>query len=287
MNSKQLTADVYDAPTLVLGGTGKTGSRLARTLTQMNVPVRVGSRAAGVSFDWSDQTTWGPAIDGVRAIYISYYPDIAFPGSSHAIRDFTSLAVEHGVRRLVLLSGRGAEEAQACEKILADSGADWTVLRCSWFNQNFSEGYLLDPVRYGEVALPASDIGEPFVDADDIADVAAAVLTQDGHLGQTYELTGPRLLNFAEAVATIAEAIGRDVRFVQISQEQYTANLIAVQLPAEVAGHVSYLFATELDGRNASVHDGVESVLGRPPRDFADYVRTAAATGVWAAPTQS
>jgi uncharacterized protein YbjT (DUF2867 family) len=281
MNVEQMNADVFQAPTLVLGGTGKTGSRLARTLTRMGVPVRIGSRSAGVPFDWTDPTTWGPAIDGVRAVYVSYFPDIAMAGATDAIQDFTALAVQRGVRHLVLLSGRGEEQAQACEKIVADSGTGWTVLRCSWFNQNFNEGYLLGPVLAGEVALPAADVGEPFIDVDDIADVAAAVLTQDGHLGQVYELTGPRLLSYAAAVATIAEATGRDIRFVRVTPEQNATNLIAAQVPTDVAEFMNYLFATVLDGRNASVCDGVERVLGRPPRDFADYARDTAATGVW------
>ena len=181
----------------------------------------------------------------------------------------------------MLLSGRGEEEAQASEKRLTESGADWTILRSSWFNQNFSEGYLLDPILGGELALPAGDVGEPFTDADDIAEVATAVLTQDGHVGQVYELTGPRLLTFADAVATIADATGRDIRYTRISPEDFAAGLRAEHVPADIVDLLVYLFTTVLDGRNASLGDGVERVLGRPARDFADYARDTAATGVW------
>lgn len=270
-----------EKPTLVLGGTGKTGRRIVERLTRQDRPVRVGSRSAGLPFDWEDAGTWEPALQGVGAVYVSYFPDLAAPGAPEAVAAFSDVAVAAGVRRLVLLSGRGEEEAQASEERLIDSGADWTVLRASWFNQNFDENYLLDPIVAGELALPAGDIGEPFTDADDIADVAATVLTQDGHVGQVYELTGPRLLTFDEAVAIIADATGRDIRFARIAPEDFAAGLTADGVPGEIVELLLYLFTTVLDGRNASLGDGVERVLGRPARDFADYAKAAAATGVW------
>ena len=274
--------DTHDQlPTLVLGGTGKTGRRVVERLTRRHLPVRVGSRSAGVPFDWEDSATWGPSLDGVGAVYVSYFPDLAARGAPEALGAFADLAVASGVRRLVLLSGRGEEEAQASEKAVADSGADWTVLRASWFAQNFSEGYLLDPLLGGDVALPAGAVGEPFTDADDIAEVAAAVLTEDGHIGEVYELTGPRLLTFAEAVGTIADAAGRPIHYTEIPAEDFAAGLAAEQVPADIVELLMYLFTTVLDGRNASVGDGVERVLGRPAKDFADYARDAAATGIW------
>jgi uncharacterized protein YbjT (DUF2867 family) len=266
---------------LVLGGTGKTGRRVVQRLTGSDLPVRIGSRSGGVPFDWADPTTWPAALHGVRAVYISYYPDLAAPGAAEAIGAFTELAVASGARRLVLLSGRGEDEAVACEKVLAGSGADWTVLRAAWFDQNFSESYLLDPVLGGEVVLPAGEVGEPFVDADDIAEVAAAVLTQDGHTGRTYELTGPRLLTFAEAVGAIAEASGRDISFVSVPAGDYAAALTAEGVPDDVTSLLTYLFTTVLDGRNAHLGDGVAQVLGRQARDFTDYARHTAASGVW------
>ncbi|HMG42908.1 MAG TPA: NAD(P)H-binding protein [Acidimicrobiales bacterium] len=268
-------------PTLVLGGTGKTGRRVVERLTRRHLPVRVGSRSAGVPFDWEDSATWGPSLDGVGAVYVSYFPDLAARGAPEVVGAFAEVAVARGVKRLVLLSGRGEEEAQASEKAVADSGADWTVLRASWFAQNFSEGYLLDPLLGGDVALPAGAVGEPFTDADDIAEVAAAVLTEDGHIGQDYELTGPRLLTFAEAVGTIADAAGRPITYTEIPAEDFAAGLAAEQVPADIVELLMYLFTTVLDGRNASVGDGVERVLGRPAKDFADYARDAAATGIW------
>ncbi len=115
----------------------------------------------------------------------------------------------------MLLSGRGEEEAQRCERIVLDTNPAWTIVRASWFNQNFSEGFFVDPLRDGVLALPAGDVGEPFIDAEDIADVAVAALTEAGHEGQIYEVTGPRLMTFAEAVDEIARAAGRELRYTQ------------------------------------------------------------------------
>lgn len=196
---------MVNGTTLVLGGSGKTGRRVVERLRARNLPVRVGTRDAAPSFDWNAQATWPGALADIHAVYITYYPDLAAPGASDAIRAFTTLAVKSGVQRLVLLSGRGEPEAQLCEEIVRHSGvAEWTVVRASWFSQNFSENYLRDAVLAGEVALPVGNVGEPFVDANDIADVAVAALTEDGHVGQVYEVTGPRLWTFAGAVAEIA-----------------------------------------------------------------------------------
>jgi uncharacterized protein YbjT (DUF2867 family) len=271
----------YEDLTLVLGGTGKTGRRVVHRLTGRGARVRIGSRSGGVPFDWEDRTTWGPALDGVRAAYVSYYPDLAAPGAPEAVGAFAERAVAAGARRLVLLSGRGEESAEVAEQALAASGADWTVLRASWFAQNFSENYLLDPVLAGEVVLPAGEVGEPFVDADDIAAVAAAVLTEDGHTGCTYELTGPRLLTFAEAVAAIADATGRDIRYAAVPADDYAAALTADGVPDDVTDLLTYLFTTVLDGRNAQVSDDIQRILGRPARDFTTYANDTAATGVW------
>ncbi|MDL4812927.1 NAD(P)H-binding protein [Actinomadura opuntiae] len=267
--------------TLVLGGTGKTGRRVVERLEALDVPVRMGSRSADPGFDWTDETTWAPVLRDVEAVYLSYYPDLAAPGAPEAIGAFTAAAAAAGVRRVVLLSGRGEEEARACERVVRDSGLEWTVVRAAWFAQNFSEDYLLDPVRAGEVVLPAGDVPEPFADADDIADVAVAALTRDGHAGETYEVTGPRALTFAEAVAEIGRAAGRDIAYVQIGADDYAAALQEHGLPDEVIGLLTYLFTTVLDGRNAEPADGVRRALGREARDFSAYARETAATGIW------
>ncbi|WP_433234038.1 NAD(P)H-binding protein [Actinomadura nitritigenes] len=266
---------------LVLGGTGKTGRRVVERLESRDVPVRMGSRSAVPGFDWTDGTTWAPVLRDVESVYLSYYPDLAAPGAPEAIGAFTAAAAAAGVRRVVLLSGRGEEEARACERVVRDCGLEWTIVRAAWFAQNFSEDYLLDPVRAGEVVLPAGDVPEPFADADDIADVAVAALTRAGHAGEVYEVTGPRALTFADAVAEIGRAAGREIAYVRVGADDYAAALKEHGLPGEVAGLLTYLFTTVLDGRNAEPADGVRRALGREARDFADYARETAATGIW------
>lgn len=270
-----------DNKILVLGATGKTGRRIVQRLAARNIPVRLGSRSAEISFDWEDETTWQAAVQGVRAVYIAYQPDLAIPGAVERVQKLVDLAVNAGVERLVLLSGRGEEEAERCEQVVQASGVEWTVVRCSFFAQNFSEGIFLNDVMSGEVALPVGDVREPFVDVDDIADVATAALTEDGHAGQLYELTGPDLLSFAEAVQIIGEATGREVRFVQVPLAAYVEGMEAAGLPDGVIWLVNYLFTTVMDGRNAHLTDGVQRALGREPRSFATYAANAAAASVW------
>lgn len=266
---------------LVIGGTGKTGRRVAEQLIGKGISVRIGSRSATPRFDWEDQSTWVPALENVKAVYVTYAPDLAVPAAPPAIRAFSELAVKSGVQHLVLLSGRGEEEAQRCERIVQNAGVDWTILRASWFNQNFSEGAFHELVLSGEVVLPAQPVGEPFVDVDDIADVAVAALTEEGHAGQLYELTGPRLMTFTDAVKEIAQASGSDIRYQQIPAEVFTTALMEQGVPADEIEMLDYLFTTVLDGRNEYLTDGVERALGRPPRDFRDYARATAASGAW------
>ena len=265
--------------TLVLGANGKTGRRVADRLTARGVPVRRGTRSGTPPFDWENPATWAPVLAGVDAVYVSYFPDLAVPGAVDAVREVTELAEKAGTRRLVLLSGRGEAEAQAAEDVVRAGDVEWTVVRCAWFDQNFSEGYLLDPVLAGHVVLPADAVAEPFIDVDDIADVAVAALTEPGHGGRTYEMTGPRLLTFADAVAEIAEATGRTLTYQPIDLDGYVGAAAAHGEPEDVVGLMRYLFGEVLDGRNAWVGDGVEQALGRPAKDFAAFARDNAA--VW------
>src|SRR5215207_3606605 len=269
--------------TLVLGGTGKTGRRVVERLRARGLPVRAGSRSGAPPFHWEDRSTWAPALRGAASAYVSYFPDLAVPGAPEAVGAFVEQALQSGTRRLVLLSGRGEEEAQRAERVLQDCGTDWTIVRCSWFSQNFSESYMLDSILAGEVALPAPNTPEPFVDAGDIADVAVMALTEDGHVGRLYELTGPRMLTFEQAVVEIAEASGRPIRFVRVSMEEFAAGMAEQDVPDDVAWLLRYLFTEVLDGRNAHLTDGVQQALGREPVDFRDYAQRTAATGIWGA----
>jgi uncharacterized protein YbjT (DUF2867 family) len=267
-------------PILVLGATGKTGRRVVQRLTARGLPTRLGARSGEPRFDWDDRSTWAPVLHGVGSVYLQHYLD-ALPGSAEIIGSFAELAVANGVPRIVHLSGRGEVEAALAEQAVQDTGAEVTTLRSTWFSQNFSESYFLDGLLAGELALPAGSTPEPFVDADDIADVAVAALTDDSHVGKVYELTGPRLLTFADAVGEIAQATGKAIRYVPASVEDFAAALEEQAVPSEWIELLVYLFQEVLDGRNAHLADGVQRALGREPKDFAEYARDAAATGAW------
>jgi uncharacterized protein YbjT (DUF2867 family) len=266
---------------LVVGGSGKTGRRVVERLGALGVDTRGVSRSTVPRFDWTDPTTWPAALDGVDAAYLTYYPDLALPGADEAIAALGAAAVEQGVRRVVLLSGRGEPGAQASEDALFAVAPAATVVRASWFMQNFSEHFLLEPVLEGVIAVPAGNVAEPFVDVEDIADVVVAALTTDGHAGLVHEVTGPRLLTFADVAAELSLALDRPISYLPVTPEEYAVAAVQAGVPAEEVGPLTDLFVEVLDGRNASVADGVDDVLGRPARDFTDYVRRTTATGVW------
>lgn len=268
------------SPILVIGSTGKSGRRIVEKLIQQGIRVRHGSRRAKTPFDWDEPDTWRPALADVRAAYVSYFPDLAFPGAAEKIEALTRVAADAGIERLVLLSGRGEPHAQHCEGIVRTCGLDYTLVRASWFAQNFSEGYLRDPAMAGVVALPASDVREPIVDVDDIADVAVAALTDPRHSGQLYEVTGPRLMTFSEAAAELSAAIGHEVRYLPITLDQFHEQMTRIG-GAFIADVFTEICRETLDGRNEFLGDGVQRALGRSPRDFADFCRNAAASGSW------
>ncbi|MGB3625531.1 MAG: NAD(P)H-binding protein [Henriciella sp.] len=267
--------------TLVLGGRGKTGRRVAARLRAMDHDVRIGSRSSVPSFDWDNEKSWDACLKGVTAVYITYAPDLAMPGAADAIQALVDRAKRRGVKRLVLLSGRGEAEAQACERIVIAAGLEWTIVRASWFNQNFSEGAFIDMVLNGAITLPAGDQVEPFVDADDIADVAVAALTEDHHNAQVYEVTGPRLMSVADVAADLSRATGREIAYLDVPHDAFVKEVEASGAPKDVVWMLDYLFSTVLDGRNAHLTDGIQRALGRPPKDFAAYARDVAARGVW------
>ncbi len=269
-----------DHPILVIGSTGKTGSRVAARLEAMGLPVRHGTRRAPIPFDWEAPETWAPALDGVSKAYVTYFPDLAFPGAVEKVAALCKVAKETGLKHLVLLSGRGEHHARLGEEAVRASGIDYTLVRAAWFAQNFSEGYLRDPVLDGVLPMPGGMIREPIIDIDDIADVVVKVLTEDGHLGELYEVTGPRLMTFADMAEELSSAIGRPVKHVPIEFEDFHANVAAAG--GEFVADVFTAIAREtLDGRNAHVADGVQRALGRPPRDFRDYAASAAKAGAW------
>lgn len=269
-------------PTLVIGATGKTGSRVADRLREAGRPVRAGSRNAPIPFDWNREESWGAALDGVAQAYITYFPDIAIPGAVDQVERFCAAATSAGVQRLVMLTGRGEHHAQRGEDVVRSAGVDFTVIRSAWFAQNFSEGELRAPILDGVLPMPGGDIREPIIDIDDIADVAFAALTEDEHAGETYEVTGPDLLTFAEMATILSAAIGRPIAYAPITFEDFHSNVDAVAGPM-LAEIFTAIARETLDGRNAYIADGVERALGRKPRSFMSFAEKAAKSGVWRA----
>ncbi|PWW56895.1 NAD(P)H-binding protein [Actinokineospora spheciospongiae] len=271
--------------TLVLGATGKSGRRVAARLRLRGTPVRAASRSSSTGFDWADPDGWDAVLAGVTAAYV-VAPTV--PGPVHG---FVARAEAAGVRRLVLLSGRGADtwgdsafglDMRSAEDAVRGSALDWTVLRPSNFDQNFDEDLFHAPLVAGELALPAGAVPEPFIDLEDVADVAAAVLTEpDGHAGKVYELSGPRALTFAEATELISRASGLPITYKQVSPAEYTAALVEQGWAEADAHHVAEMFVLMESGIIAETADGVATVLGREPRTFEDYAVRAAAAGAW------
>nr|WP_319512678.1 NmrA family NAD(P)-binding protein [uncultured Draconibacterium sp.] len=267
---------------LVIGGTGKTGSRVAKNLSQLGNDVRIAGRKTKPAFDWENPDTYDAALKDMDRAYIVYYPDLAVPGARDAIRTLTDKALKAGLDKVVLLSGKGEKEAEACEQIVADSGLNYTIVRASWFNQNFSEGAFLEFILDGAVALPMPDAEIPFVDADDIAEVVAKVLLDDSFNGETITATGPRKLTYREAVETMAAEIGREIHYQPISIQEFKDGMKAAGLPDSYVWLFSYLFEEVLGNPdNQEVSHDVQKVLGREATDFRDYVTKTLTTGVW------
>jgi len=268
---------------LVTCGNGKIGQRVTSLLKDGEAVVKSASRSSNPAFDWNDAGTWDGALAGVTTVFIIFYPDLAVPGAAETVHRFTSLALEKGTERIVLFSGRGEEGAQEAEEAVKAIAPAWTVIRASWFNQNFSESFFLPSIQQGELSLPVGPVLEPFVDANDVAEVAAKVLLGEGHDGKTYELTGPRLLTFSEAVAEISRASEKSIRYSQITLQEFVSELLAMEVPSDFIELLVHLFTEVLDGRNASVTGDIETLLGRPAKDFADYAVQVASTNVWRA----
>ena len=266
---------------LVLGGTGKTGRRVAERLIKFGKTIRIGSRSEKPPFDWENQETWAGALDGMDTVYITYQPDLAVPGARKTIEEFTSQAVKGGIQKMVLLSGKGEKEAELCEQVVMNAGADWTIVRASWFNQNFSESFFLDPILAGHVALPRGEVLVPYVDVEDIADVVVESLLDNRHVGQTYELTGPRQLTFKQVIEEISKVTGRDIKFSSITMDEYTKMLKEYLVPEDYIWLINYLFTEVLIESNSIVTNDIEKVLGRKAKDFAEYARETATTGIW------
>ena len=267
---------------LVIGGTGKTGRKVVQGLKEAGHKVRIGSRSASPAFDWDQPKTWSGSLQGMEKVYITFQPDLAVPGALKAIEVLIGKAKQAGVKKVVLLSGKGEREAELCEQVVIHSGLDYTIVRASWFNQNFSESFLLEPILDGFVALPQADVKVPFVDTDDIADVVVAALLKGEHNGNIYQLTGPRQLTFKEVIHEISEATGRNIAFTSITLSAYAQVMKQQGVPADYVWLIEYLFSEVLGNPNiAEMTNDIEKVLGRRPKDISKYIEETVATGVW------
>ena len=277
-------------PILILSGKGKTGRRVAAQLEARGVPFRLASRSSEQRFDWYDDSTWSATIAGADTAYLA--PPVGPTGLAQAGR-FIQQAAAEGLRRVVLLSGRGVgspgrdfavyDGQLDLEHAVQASGADWTIVQPAWFAQGFSEDFLRYHVLAGEIRLSAGTGAEAWIDTNDVGDVMTAALLDESYTGQVIAISGPRPLTMTEVADALSTATGRPITYVDLEPEKHVGELVEQGLTHEDAEAVRDLFAVIRNHRSEYVSDGVQQVLGRPPRDFADWARETATTGVWAA----
>jgi uncharacterized protein YbjT (DUF2867 family) len=275
-------------PILILSGKGKTGRRVAAQLEARGVPYRLASRSTEQRFDWYDDSTWADTIKGAHTAYLA--PPVGPTGLAQAGR-FVQQAADDGLRRLVLLSGRGVGSAGRdfavydgqldLENAVKASGLDWTIVQPAWFAQGFSEDFLRHHVLAGELRLSAGTGAEAWIDTNDVGDVMTAALLSEAYAGHVLALSGPRPLTMTEIADELTTATGRPIKYVDLDPETHVAELVEQGLTHEDAEAVRDLFAVIRNHRSEYVSDGVEHVLGRPPRDFTHWARETAKTGVW------
>jgi uncharacterized protein YbjT (DUF2867 family) len=280
-NTVQETETMQHSPILIVGKNAKTGLRVDQRLQALGYPTRAVSRSSTPVFDWEDPSTWRSALTGTESAYVTFQPDLAIPRAEQIIRDFVVLAADTGVRHIVLLSGRGEAGAERAEAVLQDSGLDWNVVRANWFMQNFSESFMIEGILNGELVLPAGDTLEPFIDVDDIADVAVATLTRPALRNRLFEVSGPRAMTFAQCAAEISQAVGYAVAYTRVPIDSYIQAMADQGAPDDLQWLLRELFSVVFDGRNASPTTGVEEALGRPATDFSEYLRKVIASGSW------
>jgi uncharacterized protein YbjT (DUF2867 family) len=273
---------------LILGGTGKTGRRLAAALREAGAPARTAARrGADVAFDWDDAASREAALAGADRVYL--VPPAGRLDHAPLVRAFLDQAAAAGVRHVTALSAFGVNHApdetplRAMELALAardDLG--WSVVRPTWFMQNLTEGFMQPQIAAGTLALPAGDGAEAFIDAQDIAAVAAATLLDPAaHAGRAYDITGPEALTHTQVVERIAAATGREVRYVDADRAAWVAGATDAGLPADYAEVLAGLFDLIRDGHGSRPTSTVREVTGREPRSLEDFVADAAAAGAW------
>jgi uncharacterized protein YbjT (DUF2867 family) len=270
-----------DNKILVLGSTGKTGKRVYTRLKEKGAAVTPASRGTLPPFDWNDESTWFMTLSGYDSVYITFQPDLAMPTAIETIKSFVATAKKAHLKKLVLLSGRGENEALVCEDIIRNSGLENTIVRASFFMQNFSEGFWMDGITSGEFIIPKVKVKEPFVDADDIADVVTEALLGDALTNKIIEVTGPELLSFKEVITKLATALKKDIKLIEVETDEYAKILRGFEVPEDYIWLITYLFTEVLDGRNESVRNDSEIILKRKPTSFDQFIKNTIAAGSW------
>lgn len=269
--------------TLVLGGTGKTGTRVASRLTRRGLSVRTAARhGADVAFDWDDAATHRLAVEGIDRLYL--VPPVMRTQFAEQVSAFLDLAEAAGVRHVTYLSAYGIDLAppevalRTVELDLMDRPTlTHSIIRPAWFMQNFSETFL-KPID-GAITVPSGDGGEAFVDVEDIAAVAAATLVEPAaHAGAEYAPTGPDTLTVSQAAGIIGRVTGQPIRHVDVDRQAWVEGVIASGVPAEYGEMLQMLTDTVASGLGSRPNDDIRAVTGRPPTRFVDFAqRTAAA----------
>jgi uncharacterized protein YbjT (DUF2867 family) len=285
---------------LVTGATGTVGSNVVRELVDRGVSVRAFVRspekAAGLAVevaqgDFADAASLRAALQGVERMFLCCGN---VPGQDTYETAAIDAAADAGVRRLVKISTTGADVGSPLsfwdwhgriEEHLAASGMPAVVLRCS----TFMSGVLAaaETVRHvGKLLVPAGDARIAMLDPRDVAAVAATVLTEDGHDGETYALTGPAAITYAEIAATLSEVTGRDVEYVDVPLEAARAGMLEAGLPGYLVDFLTTLFPVLREGAAAETTDTVRTLTGSDPRSFAEWARDhASAFGAVRAPS--
>lgn len=266
-----------DAPTaLILGGTGRSGSLLAGKLTQRGIIPRTAARhGAEVRFDWDDPATYADALTGMDRLYL--VTPVLRVRYADQVAGFLDLVESAGVRHVTFLSTHNADQAPAGIDIAAveadlaaRSGVTHSVLRPAWVMQNFTDDHL--PLIDGAITVPSGGGTEAFVDAEDIAAVAAeTLLDPDAHAGVWYTLTGPQALGFGEVADIIAAVSGRPVVHHDIDQEAWISGALAAGVPADYAVMLRWLTGAIISGHGATPTGDVEKVTGRPATSFREF----------------
>jgi uncharacterized protein YbjT (DUF2867 family) len=265
--------------TLVLGGTGRTGSRVAKNLIERGLSARTAARGdADVRFDWDDRTTHGPALSGVDSVYL--VTPVMRVDFAPQVSDFLDLAQAAGVRHVTYLSAYGVDQLppdwaiRSVElDLLSRTGLTHSILRPAWVMQNFTDDHL--PLVEGLITVPTGDGTEAFVDAEDIATVAAETLANPGaHAGAQYAPTGPEALTVADVAKVIGDVLGRPVKHNDMDREAWISGAVASGfVPAEYGEMLRWLTGTIASGNGSRPTEDVRKVTGAPPTSVADFAK--------------